>query len=446
MNFSSLREQDNSFVYQSYEIIQDDIDIILKFNYKLQQKQITTNFYHKIQIKNKSFFKPIQNIQNIVFHIGLIEAINYWKIATPKKFFIKCANISDQQLQWFKKLYYNGLGEFLYLNKISITQDDFVNFIIDNNLKPFDPIIHSTKENNIIPIGGGKDSIVTYELLKDIFPNSYMFSMNPIVASQNILNRHPNNSIVLKRQLDMDKILQFNKAGYLNGHIPFSSIVGFISIWLGLLYETRYIVLSNEESANEENVVFNNLKVNHQYSKSFEFENDFREYIATYITKDVEYFSFLRPLQEINIAELFAQNKEYFDIFLSCNVGSKKNIWCNKCPKCMFTYIMLCNFIDDKDMIKIFGTNMLDDITLKETFNNLYKSDEVKPFECVGTYNEINYALQQKIKQYNNADLPILLKHYENKELINYNLDVDFTHCNLPEKFKKVLQDATRIN
>jgi hypothetical protein len=235
-------------------------------------------------------------------------------------------------------------------------------------------------------------------------------------------------------------MLEFNKDGYLNGHIPFSSIVGFISIWLGLLYETKYIVLSNEESANEENVVFNDLKVNHQYSKSFEFENDFRNYISEYITKDVEYFSFLRPLQEIHIAKLFAKNKQYFDIFLSCNVGSKKNIWCSKCPKCMFTYIMLCNFIDDKDMIKIFGTNMLDDITLQKTFDNLYKSEEVKPFECVGTYDEINFALQQKIKQYDDNNMPILLRGYRGNLKIDYNLEVDFTNNNLPTKFKTILE------
>jgi hypothetical protein len=289
------------------------------------------------------------------------------------------------------------LGEFLYLNNISIDQDNFIDFITTKEVAPFDIIIQKTKDNNLVPIGGGKDSIVTYELLKDIFPNAYMFSINPIVASKNILNKHPDNSIVLKRNLDLKKILAFNDDGYLNGHIPFSSIVGFISIWLGLLYETKYIVLSNEESANEENVIFNDLKVNHQYSKSFEFENDFRNYISTYITKDVEYFSFLRPLQEIHIAKLFAKNKQYFDIFLSCNVGSKKNVWCKKCPKCMFTYIMLCNFIDDSDMIKIFGTNMLDDTTLQKIFDNLYKKEETKPFECVGTYDEINFALQQKM-------------------------------------------------
>ena len=438
MNFTTLRKQQNNFIYESYKIISNNDTLTLNFVYKLTEKEKTTTFNHSISIENKSFFKDIKNIETIVFHIGLIEAINYYKIAAPKDFIIQCGSINNKQQKWFKKLYYNGLGEFLYLNKISISQDDFVNFIIKCD-KEFSIIDHKTKDNNIIPIGGGKDSIVTYELLKDIFPNSYMFSMNPIVASQNILNRHPNNSIVLKRNLDIEKILRFNKDGYLNGHIPFSSIVGFISIWLGLLYETKYIVLSNEESANEENVVFNDLKVNHQYSKSFEFENDFREYIATYVTKDVEYFSFLRPLQEIHIAKLFAQNKEYFDTFLSCNVGSRKNIWCAKCPKCMFTYIMLCNFISDDTMKKIFGSNMLDDKTLQTTFDKLYKSEEVKPFECVGTYDEVNYAIQQKIKTYTNDTMPYLLKNYNGKTIENYNLEVDFANCNLPEKFINIM-------
>ena len=50
--------------------------------------------------------------------------------------------------------------------------DDFIEFVIDNQEERFKYITSTTKDNNIIPIGGGKDSLVTYELLKDKFPNS----------------------------------------------------------------------------------------------------------------------------------------------------------------------------------------------------------------------------------------------------------------------------------
>jgi len=440
-NFNELRAQNNQFIYKSYKISEDEEEIALDFVYQLREKERTTDFHHRLRLPQDSKIDTTPDVENIVFHIGMAEAISYYKIATPKEFIIECGALNTEQKKWFAKLYFNGLGEFIYVNKIDVTQEDLVDFI-DLETKGFAKIELQTQENNIIPIGGGKDSLVSYELLKSAFPDSLLFSMNPIVASQKILDKHPSHAIKLKRELDLEKIFDFNNQGYLNGHIPFSSIVGFISIWLGVLYKTRYIVLSNESSANEENIIYNGQKINHQYSKSIEFENDFRDYVSEFITEDVEYFSFLRPLDEIHIAKLFSEvAQEHFFDFRSCNVGSKKNEWCGKCPKCLFTYIMLCNYIEDAILQKIFGKDMLDDSELQELFDGLSQSDAVKPFECVGTYDEVNYALSQKYHSYKKEALPYLLKNYQPKEM-EYNLAVDYDgENNLPQKFKEVLRE-----
>ena len=442
--FNELREENNRFIYKSYKVLQDDKSVSLMYHYQLVEKDKTTDFNHKLSLDKNSRISTSIELSNIVFHIGMAEAISYYKIATPKEFVIECGALNKEQKSWFQKLYYNGLGEFIYLNNIEVSIDELVDFVIEFRGEQFEKIVVDTENNNIIPIGGGKDSLVSYELLKDEFPDSLMFSMNPIVASKAILDKHPNNAIELKRELDLKKIFAFNNAGYLNGHIPFSSIVGFISIWLGIIYKTKYIILSNESSANEENIIFNGLKVNHQYSKSIEFEDDFRFYVTNFITDDVEYFSFLRPLDEIHIAKLFSLTKEHFFTFRSCNVGSKKNEWCGKCPKCLFTYIMLCNYIEDATLQKIFGKDMFDDLELQTLFDGLSKSDEVKPFECVGTYDEVNYALGEKLKSYDESNMPSLLKNYALKD-ISYSLDVDFeTSNNLPEKFKEILKNNVK--
>ncbi|QOP45189.1 hypothetical protein [Sulfurimonas paralvinellae] len=439
--FNELRAQNNQFIYKSYKISKNETEISLEFHYQLKEQEQTTDFHHRLVLPKDEKIVTETNMDNIVFHIGLAEAISYYKIAVPQTFIIECGNLCESQKKWFQKLYFNGLGEFIYLNKIEVTQDDLVEFIALPT-EGFAKIAVQTRENNIIPIGGGKDSLVSYELLKEAFPESLLFSMNPIVASKKILDKHPSHAIELRRELDLEKIFDFNKRGYLNGHIPFSSIVGFISIWLGLLTKTKYIVLSNESSANEENIVYNGQKINHQYSKSIEFENDFRAYVSEYITEDVEYFSFLRPLDEIHIAKLFSvEAREHFFDFRSCNVGSKKNEWCGKCPKCLFTYIMLCNYIDDATLREIFGKDMLDDPELQELFDGLSQSDAVKPFECVGTYDEVNYALSKKYNSYKKEELPYLLKNYKPQEM-HYNLAVDYDgQNNLPQKFKEVLRE-----
>ncbi len=95
----------------------------------------------------------------------------------------------------------------------------------------------------------------------------------------------------------------------------------------------KYIALSNESSANE--VYVDGSEINHQYSKSTEFERDFREYCAE-SGEAPEYFSLLRPWSEWQIAREFVKYPQYFGVFQSCNLGSKTNVWCGGCAKCLY--------------------------------------------------------------------------------------------------------------
>jgi hypothetical protein len=185
------------------------------------------------------------------------------------------------------------------------------------------------------------------------------------------------------------------------------------------------IALSNESSANEATVIGTN--VNHQYSKSFEFEKDFRNYTRNYISEDFNYFSFLRPLNELQIARAFSKHPQHFDSFKSCNLGSKTDSWCGKCPKCLFTWIVLSPFIEQEKLMDIFGKNLFADVTLIETLEELIGKSEVKPFECVGTIEDVNTALILTINQLekNNRPLPYLLKHFKSLPQFHANKNHD---------------------
>jgi len=242
--------------------------------------------------------------------------------------------------------------------------------------------------------------------------------MNPRGASSATANiaGFENNTIVIKRFLDK-KLLELNEQGFLNGHTPFSALLAFVSVLSAAITGKKYIALSNESSANESTVV--GTMVNHQYSKSLEFEADFREYVRESLTKDIHYFSLLRPLSELQIASIFAKNSAYFNDFRSCNVGSKTNIWCGKCSKCLFTFIILSPFIEPKVLVEIFGNNLLNNSELKQFFDELTGVADVKPFECVGTVDEVNIALCLAMKMYD-GELPFLLKYFKKIKDTNY--------------------------
>ena len=224
----------------------------------------------------------------------------------------------------------------------------------------------------------------------------------------------------------------------MNGHTPFSSVIAFLSMYVGFITGADDVILSNESSANESNI--GGQTVNHQYSKSFEFERDFDLFRRRSFPQSAVYFSLLRPFCELQIAKQFAAYPQYHPIFRSCNRGSKKNIWCGECPKCLFVAIMLSPFLEPEKLNEIFGCNMLDKADLKEDFDGLCGFTGLKPFECVGTAEEVTLALSMTAEKYRSADaeMPALLSRFceKNTGRADGGLLRRFNRENLiPEKF-----------
>ncbi|MBO5397616.1 MAG: hypothetical protein J6A36_01590 [Clostridia bacterium] len=442
MEFDELRSTYKTFVYKDYKIIDDKDKIVLKYYFEIPG---LTTFEPSVEILKKNF--KIENLntkftENLVFNLGMIEAISYFKATCSPEFVIECGNLDEKQEEWFRKIFYLGLGEFRFINKIKVSEEEFVKFVSKKEKEPINPISREL-DGIIIPIGGGKDSNVTLDLLKDYKDKSYAFRIGvrevPLKSAE-IAGFKRDEIIEVQRTIDKN-LLGLNSKGFLNGHTPFSAMVAFLTYLVAFLTGKKYVALSNEDSANESNVV--GEKINHQYSKSLEFENDFRWYADNYLKAGVEYFSMLRPISELQIAMLFSKLEKYHPVFNSCNVGSKSEPWkwCCNCPKCLFVYTILSPFLYKEKLVKIFGEDLFEREDLLKTFVELCGYGETKPFECVGTYNEIRYAVTKTIENVN-GKLPFLLKYYnENFEKVNSNLLEYYNeNNNLPEEFEKILK------
>ena len=160
----------------------------------------------------------------------------------------------------------------------------------------------------------------------------------------------------------------------------------------------------------------------------------------------------LRPISELQIAMLFSKIEKYHKIFKSCNVGSKSEpwVWCCDCPKCLFVFIILSPFLYKQRIIDIFGEDLFEKENLLKTFIELCGYSENKPFECVGTYDEIRFAVTKTIQnlELQKEELPYLLKYYkDNFELSNENLLKFYNeNNNVPEEFEKILKNKLREN
>ena len=194
-----------------------------------------------------------------------------------------------------------------------------------------------------------------------------------------------------------------------------------------------FIVLSNEKSSNYWNILWKWLDINHQYSKSLEFELDFSLYVKKYISSNIKYFSLLRWMYEIKIAELFTKYaSDYFWYFSSCNknfsISTKKltnKYWCNSCSKCVFVFIILSAFLNDEEIIKIFWENLYFKNDLKDIYYDLLWFWKTKPFECVWEKIEVIYAMYKYLKNRENnldkyIDKSAILKEFKHNILCKF--------------------------
>src|SRR3989338_2273282 len=173
----------------------------------------------------------------------------------------------------------------------------------------------------------------------------------------------------------------------------FSAYLAFLSAITSVLFETQTVLVSNERSSNEGNAILAGVEINHQYSKSYEFEIKFRQYCKKYLVKNLEFSSFLRPLYELQIAKIFSRFPTYFSLFKSCNVGQKTDSWCQKCAKCLFVFTILYPFVEEEILChQIFSENLFSKREFIALARKFLGGSEIKPFDCVGTKEETMVA------------------------------------------------------
>jgi hypothetical protein len=452
MKFEELRNEYPHFYYRNYHIEKSKDSVRIVYDFEVPG---LSEFHPTFTIPLMQGAKDVTDTAlfcNAAFSLGMVELISYWKCACPAEVTVECGHLNDEQILWWKKLYFNGLGEFFYKNEIHTDQESFMS-LKSTGSEIQGSQYHESVCGNLIAVGGGKDSFVSLDLLKEFKDDNTAFIINPIESALNSAHaagyREGNNLILCRRTLDKN-MLELNKKGYLNGHTPFSAMAAFASYMTAVLYGKKYIVLSNEASANESTI--KGTAVNHQYSKTFEFEKDFHHYCSAYLDDTIDYFSFLRPLSELQIAGLFSRMKSYLPIFRSCNVGQKEGKWCGHCAKCLFVALMMSAYLDDEEIISIFGRDMLNDETMKELFEQLTGILDDKPFECVGTRDEVNTAVCMSIAAHEKGGrkLPLLYEYYKTASYYGayrgktVNMLAYNNENRLPEQYAEVMKRKLR--
>jgi hypothetical protein len=371
-------------------------------------------------------------IQLLFFMVG----VSYYKVYPSEEIRVEKGTIDDTIAQFLSNTWQQGLGEFFYVNGI----DPRTQISFPVNATPLETLHSPVRPGMLVGVGGGKDSLVSIELLRDHVQGLSTWSIGhekqlaPLAARINL----PHYSV--ERLWDRS-LLEHNRAGARNGHIPISAILACAGVVVAILAGRQDVVVSNEQSANEPTLEYRGVSINHQYSKSQAFEEAFQDLLAQLFGPGVRYYSFLRPLSEVRIAELFASTgfSKYHDVFCSCNNAfthsSSHMFWDGTCPKCAFIFLALTPFVPRDKLEALFsGKNLLLDPVLALTYRQLLGIEGDKPLECVGTVKESRSAMRLAQAQYPE------LAHYQFDLPSDYDYHTLGSHSMPPELYELLLK------
>jgi hypothetical protein len=335
-----------------------------------------------------------QSFDAAVSALCALAGVSYYKTFVPKRIVVESPPLSPSQLTFFRDLYLNGLGEFAVRNDLDLS--DRAAFACIAPPPPpgaAAPAHEPLERRTAVLVGGGKDSLVSVEALRAANEPMVLFAVNPKKPILDCAAASGLPFLKVTRTLD-PKLFALNETGAYNGHVPITAIVSFIAIAAAFVQGFDAVVLSNERSANEATLEKDGVAVNHQFSKTSAAEADIARYVREHVSPTLDYFSLLRPLSELHIAQIFGKTDRYDAAFTSCNrafrlrAEAPSERWCCDCPKCRFTFLMLATTLPQQRMIAIFGKNLLDDESQLTGYEELTGLSGHKPWECVGEIGE----------------------------------------------------------
>lgn len=394
---AQLRADYPTFVYEGYEWRWDTPDSLsCSFHFRAEEHSFRPTCRFVFSGRRSELALSNDVLDSAVFRLGLAELPSYWKATCSPRVEVRAGSLTPDEATYWERMLTEGMSEFHYVNQTSFTDPGFVTVVgvAANAPEPRRDDSVVLDEGFLVPVGGGKDSLLTLALLGQREDPVATIAINPPPSTHAaIALANVKEQVVVERTID-PHLLELNRRGYANGHTPFGAVIALTSALAALVLGRRYIALSNESSSDYAKLEYRGATINHQYGKSTAFEVGMRTCLQQHIAAGLHYFSILRPFNELQIAQCFSRLSHFYSVFRSCNRGRKTDTWCGKCPKCLSTFILLAPFMPYAALVEAVGTDMLADPECMAMLPSLLgEESSPRPFECIATPEELRVAL-----------------------------------------------------
>jgi hypothetical protein len=206
------------------------------------------------------------------------------------------------------------------------------------------------------------------------------------------------------RQMDRAALQAAASNGGLNGHVPITYMFLAIGVLQLVLTNQNTLLMAAGQEGEEPYAYVDDLAIRHQWSKTWQAEQLFADYVQTNIASSIQVGSPLRAYSELKVAELFYQRawQKFGHSFSSCNIANYKQgqaneqlQWCGNCAKCANSFLLFAAFVPLAELVETFGSNVFENPNLLDDFKGLLGIEGyAKPFECVGTTEELRKAYE----------------------------------------------------
>jgi len=257
--------------------------------------------------------------------LAIIEAFSYWKALCSPVIEVALPAPDAAEPDWWRSFWPGAMGEFFYRNGIDYTVPGFLEIKAAATAEPAGLAGAGDERALAAPplvmFSGGKDSLALARVVRSRGGPADFFLYNP-TARQRDLARPlaAGGRFVDVRRTILPELLRLNAAGHPNGHTPFSAYLAIAAMLAGYLRGSEFVVAGNSRSDVEPNVEsYLGRPVNHQWTKSYEFETALAAYRDRWLPGAPRYSSPLRPLYELQIIASLSDDIDGYLRTASCN-------------------------------------------------------------------------------------------------------------------------------
>ena len=339
--------------------------------------------------------------RRLIRALAVIEAFSYWKALCSPVIEVALPAPDAAELDWWQAFWPGAMGEFFYRNGIDYTDPGFLVIKAAADPEPAGPAGAGSRDGRahegppLVMFSGGKDSLALTRVIRSRGAPADFFLYNPAARQRGLAESLAGGGrfVEVRREI-LPGLLQLNAAGHPNGHTPFSAYLAIAAMLAGYLRGSQFVVAGNSRSDDEPNVEsYLGRPVNHQWTKSYEFEAALSAYRDRWLPGAPAYSSPLRPLYELQIIASLSGDIDDYLRTASCNRVRGEG-WCRSCAKCAWVFLATAALFGHDCAIRKTGADMFADPRLAGVYAEMAGLAGSKPFECTGSEDEVRTAIR----------------------------------------------------